>query len=76
MTLNASDVYIGSLILLLLKYIAATVLQACERFVHRTFRYPEDASCCSAPHDEKRAPAGVAVVCWEAGAGHDPTVAR
>jgi hypothetical protein len=52
MTLNASDVYIGSLLLLLLKYIAATVLQARERFAHRTFRYPEDAACW---HGEVRA---------------------
>lgn len=45
MTLNTSDVYIGSVLLLLLKYLAATVLQARERFAHRSFRYPEDAAC-------------------------------
>lgn len=44
MPLNASDVYIGSVLLLLLKYVAAIVLQARERFAHRRFRYAEDAA--------------------------------
>ncbi|MEY2932607.1 MAG: hypothetical protein RL033_3356 [Pseudomonadota bacterium] len=42
---NASDVYVGSVIALFLKYTAATVLQARERFAQRRFRYPEDAAC-------------------------------
>lgn len=45
MPLNASDVYVGSVLLLFLKYLAVTVLQARERFAHRRFRYPEDAAC-------------------------------
>jgi hypothetical protein len=45
MPLNASDVYLGSVLALLLKYLVATVLQARERFAHRRFRYAEDATC-------------------------------
>ena len=45
MPLNASHVYLGSVIVLLVKYLATTVLQARERFAHRRFRYPEDAAC-------------------------------
>jgi uncharacterized MAPEG superfamily protein len=41
---NASDVYVASVIVLFLKYVAATLLQARERFAHRRFRYPEDAA--------------------------------
>jgi hypothetical protein len=44
MPLNPSDVYLGSVIVLFLKYLAAIVLQARERFAQRHFRYPEDAA--------------------------------
>jgi hypothetical protein len=44
MPLNASYVYLGSVLLLFVKYLAATVLQARERLAHRRFRYPEDAA--------------------------------
>jgi hypothetical protein len=45
MPLIPSDVYLGSVIVLFLKYFAATLLQARERFAQRRFRYAEDAAC-------------------------------
>lgn len=44
MPLNAGDVYVGSVVVLFLKYLAAAVLQARERLTHGRFRYAEDAA--------------------------------
>ena len=44
MDVTASTVYLGSVVLLFVKYVLAIVVQARERHAARQYRYPEDAA--------------------------------